>query len=295
MFRLGYFADGPWGHQALNIILSDNSLEIAFICGRYDSNDFLLEEMAKKNKIEFFKEKNINSGPFLEFLKKQKCDLFVSMSFNQIFKKPIINIAKNNIINCHAGKLPFYRGRNVLNWVLINDEKEFGITVHFVDEGIDTGDIILQKVYSINDDDDYSSLLKRAYNYCANDLYEAIKDIQKATFSRIKQSTISLHGSYCSIRKDGDEMINWKMNSREIFCFIRALCDPGPQAQTTIDGNKIKINKAEYIKDAPNYKGIPGAILFIGNNYFLVKTGDSYIKIIEYSDNYIPKLGTRFI
>jgi methionyl-tRNA formyltransferase len=65
------------------------------------------------------------------------------MSFNQIFKSEIINLPRLKTINCHAGKLPFYRSRNILNWVLINDEKEFGITVHYVDEGIDTGDIIL--------------------------------------------------------------------------------------------------------------------------------------------------------
>ena len=61
------------------------------------------------------------------------------------------NMPPLKTINCHAGKLPFYRGRNILNWVLINDEREFGITVHYVDEGIDTGDIILQRVFPITD------------------------------------------------------------------------------------------------------------------------------------------------
>ena len=64
------------------------------------------------------------------------------MSFNQILKKKIINLPHLKTINCHAGKLPFYRGRNVLNRVLINDENEFGITIHYIDEGIDTGDIV---------------------------------------------------------------------------------------------------------------------------------------------------------
>ena len=62
-------------------------------------------------------------------------------------------------INCHAGKLPFYRGRNVLNWAIINGESEFGITVHFIDDGIDTGDIIKQKTYPISLNDDYKSIL----------------------------------------------------------------------------------------------------------------------------------------
>ena len=75
------------------------------------------------------------------------------MSFDQIFKNEIINAINNNIINCHAGKLPFYRGRNILNWVLINDEKKFGITVHYIDEKIDCGDIILQRLFKITDQD----------------------------------------------------------------------------------------------------------------------------------------------
>ena len=88
----------------------------------------MLINYAKKHNIPYFIEKNINSKMFIERVKKYNCDLFVSMSFDQIFKKEIINLPRLKTINCHAGKLPFYRGRNVLNWVLINDEKEFGIT-----------------------------------------------------------------------------------------------------------------------------------------------------------------------
>ena len=62
---------------------------------------------------------------FFNLVKKYNCDIFISMSFNQIFKKKIINLPRYKTINCHAGNLPFYRGRNILNWVLINDEKIF--------------------------------------------------------------------------------------------------------------------------------------------------------------------------
>ena len=67
------------------------------------------------------------------------------------------------IINCHAGKLPFYRGRNILNWALINDENEFGITVHYVDEGIDTGPIITQGLVEIDDNDTEESLIQKIH------------------------------------------------------------------------------------------------------------------------------------
>ncbi|OEY36955.1 formyl transferase [Campylobacter jejuni] len=96
------------------------------------------------------------------------------MSFDQIFKEELLKLYPRKIINCHAGKLPFYRDRNILNWALINDEKEFGISVHFIDKGINTGDIILQKTYEIKDSDDYTTLLNLCHKECASLLYESL-------------------------------------------------------------------------------------------------------------------------
>ena len=154
--NIGYFGDGPWAHKTFNKLIKDPEIKISFICARYDSKDETLKKYAKLNSIDYFKHKDVNSDEFISIIIKYKCDLFISMSFNQIFKSKIINLTKYKPINCHAGKLPFYRGRNILNWVLINDEKDFGITVHFIDKGIDTGDIILQKSFQITNQDDYN-------------------------------------------------------------------------------------------------------------------------------------------
>ena len=162
--KIGYFADGPWSHNAFLKIINDQRFEIKFITPRIDSKDKTLLNFCHRYKIEYLKLDNVNSKLSLEKISSYNCDLLVSMSFNQIFRKDIINITPIGIINCHAGKLPFYRGRNILNWALINDEKEFGITVHFVDEGIDTGDIILQKTYPITEKDSYKPLLDISYS-----------------------------------------------------------------------------------------------------------------------------------
>ena len=152
--NIGYFADGPWSHQAFTKLIQIPDISISFICGRYKTKDQILKNFAKEFKIDYLEHNDVNSSDFISLIKNYKCNLFVSMSFDQIFKKDIIKLMRHNIINCHAGKLPFYRGRSVLNWVLINDEKEFGITVHYIDEGIDSGDIILQRSYEITDLDD---------------------------------------------------------------------------------------------------------------------------------------------
>ena len=292
--NIGYFADGQWSHKAFKKIIKDKSLKISFICVRFDTTDNTLKKYAKYYHIDYLKHKNINTNEFISIIKKYKCDLFVSMSFDQIFKKKIINLPKHKIINCHAGKLPFYRGRNILNWVLINDEKEFGITVHYVNEKIDKGDIILQKTFKISDKDDYQTLLKRSYVGCANILYEAIKRFKKAKPKGLNQNKIHPRGSYCSRRTAGDEILNWYQPSRKIFNFVRAICRPGPIARSFINKKEMKINKVKYIKSLINYKDLVGSILKISSDGFLVKTKDSFIKVIDYEyDGKIQK-GDKF-
>ena len=295
ILKIGFFGDGPWAHNSLDLLVKDKKVSISFICARNQNPDPILKSKAINLGIDFFNESDINSKHFLKKLSSYNCDLYVSMSFDQIFKTKLFSLPRLGTINCHAGKLPFYRGRNVLNWVLINDEREFGITVHYVDEGIDTGDIIIQKVFPIFDSDNYDSLLKVAYENCALLLHSAINLIINKKVKRIKQDQISKHGLYCSKRIEGDEIINWNNSSREIFNFIRALTLPGPCAKTYLNKSLVKIISAEEIQNAPNYIGIPGIILTKNEENFYVKTSDSYLKVTKWSSKVNLKVGSRLL
>jgi len=294
ILKIGYFADGVWSHKAFEMLVGDNDISIKFVCVRFDTQDETLKQYCKEHGIDYVKNINVNLAEFIQQLSKYHCDLFVSMSFNQVFRNDIINLPKYKIINCHAGKLPFYRGRNILNWALINDEPEFGITVHYVDEGIDTGDIIMQEVHSIDDTDDYSTLLVRSYSACAIILYRAVCLFKKGRVAGKKQEDVHPLGFYCSRRINGDENIDWKDSSRNIFNFIRSICSPGPMARSFINGVEVKINKAEMVKKAMTYKCIEGAILNLDETGFIVKTKDSFIKITEYTSDIRIKIGDRF-
>ena len=293
VLKIGYFADGPWAHGALKLLVDDPGIEIVFICARFGRPDEYLRKQALEIGVEFFVIENVNQQEFIDAIKAFDADLFVSMSFDQILRKPLYSLPPMGTINCHAGKLPSYRGRNVLNWVLINDEKEFGITVHYIDDGVDTGDVILQSTFTIDDTDDYASLLKKAFSECPLILHQAIQALQTGNAQRIKQSTISNPVLICTQRMPGDEFIDWNCTSREIFNFVRALSDPGPKATTHIGSNQVKINRVQFIPNACVYKGIPGAILSKENDGFLVKTGDSYLQIIDWSSNVRLKVGAR--
>ncbi|MDR1982634.1 MAG: hypothetical protein LBQ08_02435 [Holosporaceae bacterium] len=291
--KIGYFADGIWSHNAFKLINNDKKFEIKFICPRFNSEDLTLKYLAEGSNIDYIKTSNVNSKDFLENVQKYGCDIFVSMSFDQIFQREIINSAALKTINCHAGKLPFYRGRNILNWVLINDEKEFGITVHYVDEGIDTGDIILQKTYPINDADDYKALLEIAHVECAGVLYEALLLVYEGDFTKLDQKSIHPVGMYCGAREEGDEIIDWSSSTRDLFNFVRALAKPSPMAKCFLNGKEFFINKASLIDNAPLYKGTPGQILYKENGKFIVKTKDSILKIEEYFYDGVLKVGNR--
>lgn len=304
--RIGFFGDGPWAHLALEKIREHDNFEIAYIIARYDTQDPYLKKQAELLGIPFLVFQNVNSNEVIGQLSTYSVDINVSMSFNQILRKSIINIAKMGFINCHAGLLPYYRGRNVLNWALINGEKEFGVTVHFVDEGIDTGDIILQQKVDILDNDDYGTLLEKAYVLCADTLCKALCMLSSSKVSLIEQSSIHPVGLYCGRRKNGDEYIDWSWSSKRIFDFIRGITKPGPGARIICDSKEYIVWKAELICDAPDYICTPGEIVGRDAAGIVFKTGDSSIICTKISNAIEPeriidlhdktfKIGRRFI
>jgi methionyl-tRNA formyltransferase len=303
--KIGYFADGVWSHRALDRILQTSWLEVSFIVARFDSPDPLLKEYAEKLKVPYFIHPDVNSPDFIAQIQKYSADLYVSMSFDQIFKTNIIKAAPKGFINCHAGALPFYRGRNVLNWVLINGEKRFGVTVHYVEEGIDTGDIILQRYVDIDSSDDYGSVLNKAVNTCADTLYEALLLTNAGKVQAVKQGSIHPIGFYCGRRRDGDEWLDWNWSSERIHNFVRAITIPGPCARTLLREQEIAVLRTELIPDAPIYIGTPGEVVGRDIKGIVVKTGDSTLRVTRVADLTVdgvikkaktPKfpIGTRF-
>ena len=291
--KIGYFADGPWSHLALEKLTQDKRLEVAFIVPRFDTQDPVLKEWANKLGVDYLLLENVNSQDSLDSLSLYWADLFISMSFNQILRPGILSLPPMGFINCHAGELPFYRGRNILNWALINDAKQFGVTVHYVDEGIDTGDIIEQAIEPITDTDTYATLLDRAIVLCADVLYIAVCKLLEGNAERTVQSEIHPVGFYCGRRGVGDEWIDWNWSSRRIFNFVRSIATPGPCAQTNLDDIVVTINRVSEILNAPEYIGTPGEVVGVINGDLIVKTGDSTIRIHDYKLNIPPRESVR--
>lgn len=282
--RIGYFADGLWAHQALEKIIAEPGFDIVFIVPRYDTQDPVLQNYAEKLGVPYLAHPDVNSNEFIGIVKSYGADIFVSMSFDQILKKPIIDLPSQGFINCHAGALPFYRGRNVLNWALINGEEKLGVTVHYVDEGIDTGDIITQGFTEIREMDNYESLLDKAVTLCAETLLQGMRAIQNSGVRRVAQSSIHPVGFYCGRRQPGDEWINWQWTSKRIIDFIRGISLPGPCARTYLGDKLIAIAGAAQINGAPQYLGTPGEVVGRNPDGVIVKTEDSTIQLTKIAD-----------
>jgi methionyl-tRNA formyltransferase len=282
--RIGYFADGRWAHKALDRIRERSGLHVAFIVARHEQPDPVLRGAAKDLGIPFLVDADVNREAFRAKIEAYDVDLNVSMSFNQIVRQPIRELAPMGFINCHAGALPFYRGRNVLNWALINGEERFGVTVHHIDEGIDTGDIIEQQFAPIGPEDDYADVLDRAVSLCADTLEAALVALRDGTDVRIPQTDIHPVGFYCSARRKGDEWIDWTWTSERIHNLVRGIAPPAPGARTIFSGHPLAILRTEQIPAAPRYIDRPGSVVGKGKNGIIVKTGDTTLRVTRVAD-----------
>ena len=147
--RIILFGDGAWAANSLERLNRDGHT-VACVVVRAITSDEALEDSAKDLGILVHRPSNVNDPDFLTAISEIKPDLNLSISYDQILRTSLIGLAPLGFVNFHAGKLPYYRGRNVINWALINGESEIGITAHHIDEGIDTGDIILQRALPID-------------------------------------------------------------------------------------------------------------------------------------------------
>ncbi|NTW31512.1 MAG: hypothetical protein HGB12_02615 [Bacteroidetes bacterium] len=140
-----------------------------------------ISKVALKYNIPIFEINSINKKSFIVDIKKLEVDIIINQSQN-ILKKEILEIPKIGVINRHAALLPKYRGRLAPFWAYINSEKEIGISIHFVDEGIDSGLIIVQKRIEIKKRDSLNSLLKKIFELSPIAMYEAIEILRKDNY-----------------------------------------------------------------------------------------------------------------
>lgn len=185
---------GVYYFLAQTIKLEVYKLLSAIIKSR-ESKFYSFKNLLNIEKIPFNKEANVNNKIFLKQVMKIKPDLIVSVFFNQILSSKLIKLSKKGVINIHPAYLPDYKGVSPVFWALVNGERFGGVSVHYINEGIDTGSIIVRKKISIEKNDSEHSLYLRSAKTGSGLLIKAINDIKRGRAKKIN----NLGGRYYSL------------------------------------------------------------------------------------------------
>lgn len=222
--RVVFFGEDSFSALVLNSILNNNYSVLSVYSPLYENNIHArLNKLCIDNKIEFKRVNNINSEIIESELKILNPDIICICHFEKIIKNNILKIPKYGCINLHPSILPHYRGLAPQHWPIINGDKETGITVHFVNEGIDTGDIIIQRKIKIRDDEYVSDLQKRMLDIYSTIMVEAINQIRGNKKNKKQNHLI---GSYFGRLKVDDCHIDLNDSFSKAYNLIRAVSYP---------------------------------------------------------------------
>ncbi|MFZ8805702.1 MAG: methionyl-tRNA formyltransferase [Candidatus Calescibacterium sp.] len=208
-----------------------------------------------------------------DIIKNLNLDLILVLGWYYMVPKSIRNLARYGAWGIHASLLPKYAGGAPLVWAIINGEKETGVTLFRLDDGIDDGDIIAQKSFSIDDEDTIKEVYAKATEASKQILAEVLDDIENVRFTPQDKSKIEVYPQ----RTPEDGLINWNQEAKKIYDFIRAQTLPYPCAFTIINGKKIKVISSKIV-DMVNYDYLPGEIVCI-NNKILVAAKDKFLEL----------------
>jgi methionyl-tRNA formyltransferase len=291
--RILFFGGHDLGKITLEYLLEQDKNVVAAVMTETDNEWYHgLEEVTDKYNLKLFEEKNINDNQFVEKVSNElKPDLIISVNFDQIFKKEIINIPGKGCINIHASLLPKYRGRAPLNWAILKGEKETGVTVHYINEGIDTGKIILQEKIDIKKIDYIDDILKKVKERYPEMINKAVDLIESAKVEPVEQEKED--GSYYGKRTPGDGLIDWDQSAKNIYNLIRAVSHPYPGAFTYLGNEKVFIWRSEVEAEVANNEQA-GKIIEKDDGTFLVQCGRGKLLVTDYETKTEIKTGDIF-
>ena len=226
-------------------------------------------------------EKVHNNNEFIEEMKNLKPDVIVVVAYGKILPKEILEIPVLGCINVHASLLPKYRGAAPIQWAVLNGDKKTGVTTMYMDEGMDTGDMILTEKVDIGEDETTGELWDRLSKIGARLLVETLRKIEDRTATRTKQGE---DFSMAPMLNKDMAKIDWEnQTAQEIKNLVRGL-NPIMGAYTFLDGKKIKFWKVDVAEEVSteNEKVKNGTVILSdGKKGIFIKTKQGILKVVE--------------
>ena len=247
-----------------------------------------VKEFVQSINIPVYQPQNIKEPNAVDFITSWDPDLIIVVSYGQIIPSKILQLPPAGCINIHASLLPRYRGAAPIQRCLMNGDAKTGITTMFMDEGLDTGDILLQEEVAINDETTYGELHDLLAHTGANLIIATINKLKQGSLIRTKQN--DKDSTYAEMIRKADELINWQDDAWKIYNQIRGL-NPQPGAYTLLDNHTLKIFKARIVEEYQ--QGQPGEITSVLPEGFIVKAGSLALKILELQQEGKKRINTN--
>lgn len=233
-----------------------------------------VKETALEHGIPVFQPRKVREPENIEELRKYQADVIVVVAFGQILPREILELTPYGCINVHASLLPSYRGAAPIQWAVINGETVSGVTTMQMDEGLDTGDMLLKTEVPLEPEETSGSLHDKLAAAGASLCVRTLKALEEGTVTPKKQGESPT--AYASMLKKEMGEIRWEEPAISIERLIRGL-NPWPSAYTGWQDKTMKIWEAEVLEEDSGQE--PGTVVRVDKDGFLVQTGKGLLKV----------------
>lgn len=242
-----------------------------------------VKEAALQAGIPVMQPERMRSPEAIEELRAWQPDLIVTAAYGQILPKAVLEMPRFGCINVHASLLPRYRGGAPIHHAIMNGESKTGVTIMYMAEGLDTGDMIAKVEVPIEDSDDVGTMFEKLAQAGAELLIDTLPDIERGTAARIPQE--ESEATYAPNITREQERIDWSRSAREVFNHVRGL-HPWPVAHTLWDGNVLKIWRCEVLAEVGGGadgadNAVPGTVLAVQPQGIDVSCGSGIVRITQ--------------
>ena len=275
--RIVFIGQAPFGKDSLAALIQQGENIVGVITvpdlpGQKRPNP--AKDLAVEQGLPLLQPAKLKHPDAVAWVRELKPDLLVLAFVTEFAPLEMIQSATHGGINYHPSLLPKYRGGSAINWAVISGERETGVTIHQIDEGVDTGPIILQDKVDISPDDTVKSLyFEKLYPLGIKLIARAVQLIREGKARPISQD--ESQASFQPVIKESDTVINWKLTTQRVVDLIRG-SNPSPGAVTSFKGRALKIWEA---KPYP-LQGRAGDIIeIVENRGFVISTADGGILV----------------
>lgn len=245
-----------------------------------------VKTVAEELNLPIFQPARIKTAEEIQHLRDLSPDCIIVVAYGQLLSKEILDLPLRGCINVHASLLPSYRGAAPIHWAILNGEVCTGVTTMLMDEGLDTGDILLKKELFISEEDTMGEVHNKLADLGGNLLIDTLRELEKGTLIPTPQTGES---NYAPLLKREHERLNWTRRDVELHHQIRGL-NPWPGAFTVFREENLKVWKGSVLppekareteKLSQNHNPDSGEITGVLEDGLLVQTGDGILWILE--------------